>query len=395
MRVVRIVAAALMFAAIAAPVAFAQTASPRVFSPDAEPDAPPIDVWLDQVNYDAGANIRPHFQTEPGAYVTIVRVTTDGQIRVMYPSKPGRQSPQPFREANDTRVAYNGNPGFSINESAGTGFIFAIASYRKFNFRYFTSGDQWHTARLTSSGRYGDPFEIVRMFIDQTLDARADFSMDYATYEVFSQTRRSRYATRYHFSSFDDYYDRCYSAFGYSYSSYCQNYGYRNGTYGVIVGVSPRAPRRASSREPKLRPLVPDPMVPLEEAPREPVIVLDQWQGNHRDEAALYARRQRMLRDVAPRVEMRTGGTVQGSSDESRAMERHRLEPREAPRVYREPVMRSAPRSEAPRAEPRAQPQAPARVEVRNEPRVERIQRSEPRAAPAPVQRDGQRDGSN
>lgn len=407
MRVLKIAAAALTFAAIAAPVSFAQTASPRVFSPDGEPDAPPIDVWLDQVNYDAGSNIRPHFQTEPGAYVTIVRVTTDGQLRVMYPSKPGRQSPEPFRQANDTRVPFNGYPGFSVSESSGTGFIFAIASYHKFDYEHFSWGGQWNNARLASAGRYGDPFEIVRMFIDETLDDAADFSMDFATYEVFSRDKRSRYATRYHYASYDDYYDRCNSAFGYGYSSYCQNYGYYNGFYGVVVGVAPRTPPRRVANEPRIKPLVPDPMLPHHDGPEEPEIAQNRRAGG--GEGYVYTRRERMGREAMPRAETGPVGRVQGASDESRAMERRRMEPRSEPRVYREPAMPSFPRIDAPRAEPRSQPQAPARVEVRNEPRVERIQRAEPRIeriqhaeprveriqhpeprpAPTPIERDG------
>jgi hypothetical protein len=378
-----------MLIASAAPASYAQTANPRVFSPDdQEPEAPPIDIWLDQSRYDAGATIRPHFQTEPGAYVTIVRVTTDGQLRVMYPSRPGRQAPQPYRAANDNLVPYSGVTAFGISESSGTGFIFAIASYRKFDFESFSFGDSWNNARLANSGRYGNPFDIVRRFIDETLDERADFSMDYATYEVFSRNNRSRYSTRYAYASFDDYYDRCYSAFGYGYSNYCQNYGYYNGYYGVIVGA-PRVPRRAATTEPKLRPLVPDPMLPHQRLPDEPVIAQSRDGLNDRQEAALYSRRERMRREGLPRVETGTSGRVQGPNDESRAMERRRMEPRNEPRGERLPFMRSEPRSEPVRAEPRVQPQAPARVEVRNEPRVERIQRAEPRQAPAPVQRDG------
>ena len=65
-------ASGLLLAAMASGLP-AQTASPRVFSPRESENAPQIDLWLDQVSYNIGDRIAPHFQSEAGAYVTIVR----------------------------------------------------------------------------------------------------------------------------------------------------------------------------------------------------------------------------------------------------------------------------------------------------------------------------------
>jgi hypothetical protein len=72
-------------------VAGAQS-NPKVYTPDPEAtqnsypnDAPQVDVWLDEYSYRYGDIIRPKVATENGAFVTIVRVTSDGELRVLYP----------------------------------------------------------------------------------------------------------------------------------------------------------------------------------------------------------------------------------------------------------------------------------------------------------------------
>ncbi|HEX2722924.1 MAG TPA: hypothetical protein VHM24_08400 [Gemmatimonadaceae bacterium] len=247
-----------------------------------------------------------------------------------------------------------------------------------FDYSYFRIGSEWRTARLASSGRYGDPFEIIRMFIEQTLSERSDYSIDYVAYEVFSNTQRSRYSTRYHYSSFDDYFDRCLSAFGYRYSVYCGTYG---SYYGPVVLAGPRSPAPNSPnapREPAIRPLVPDPMLPTPPSLDPQQQVAGRFPARVSGEAAAAWRRERMLREASPRVEMKSGST---GAAEPRYIER----PRAEPGVYREPMNAPVQRSEpAQRAEPMR------RGEPRWEPRVMQAApppppRAEPR--PQPIQR--------
>lgn len=369
MKSVKIIASVVLLAG-GSVVSSGQTVSPRVFSPGEESAwAPPVDVWLDQASYDYGARIRPYFSTEPGAYVTIVRVTSDGELRVLYPRRPSSQRPYVIGQMVNNRVPYSGDPTFNLYESTGIGFVFALASYDRFDYSYFTSGGEWSIARLASSGRYGDPFEIIRRFVDRTLSDRSEHSVDYASYEVQARGIRSRYATRYGWSTYNDYYDACVTAFGLRYTSYCQ--GYNFGYYGQVIYVPPRTPSPSTPsaprapREPRVKPLVPDPMVPYVPLEKQPVE--GRFLANDRREAAAADRRERMVRDASPRVEMRARSS----------------EPRnEAPRA--EP-QRAEPRPEP----PRAQPQTPARVEVRNEPPPQPVQRAEPvRIEQRPVKKD-------
>jgi hypothetical protein len=380
---------AASFALISATaVSNAQTAYPRVFTPGMQSDyAPPVDVWLDAIRYDYGDRLRPYFASEPGAYVTIVRVSTDGVLRVLYPLRPGLQEPYRLGELPDDRVPVSGSGAFDVYESSGTGFVFALASYERFDFRYYTSGGSWNLARLASTGRLADPFEVVRRFINQILDDRGEYSMDYVSYEVESSRQRSRYASRYRNYGYDDYYHLCVSAFDAYYAGYCGirygggNYGaaYNGGYYGEYYGggyygggyyapsSAPLVIRRrppvlapGSHKKMRIRPVVPDPMMPHNSAA---VPMEGRLHVNDPREAA-FSRRGRMQREEPPRLDMK--------SDVGRAQS--------GPRIYSEPMVVRP----APRVEPRAQAPAPAAVysQPRQQPAVGTLARP---------QRDNQR----
>ena len=403
MKAVRIALAAAALLAFGPAAASAQTVRPRVFTPGDRPQDPPgVDVWLEEVSYDYGQRIRPLFSAENGAYVTIVRVTTDGELRVMYPKRPALQKPYIPGQTVDTRMSYAGTPAYNVYESRGTGFVFAIASYDRFDFSYFTSQGEWSVARLANTGRYGDPFEIVRMFIDRTLGERSDYSIDYVAYEVESRNVRSRYATRYAYNSFNDVYDRCLSAFGYLYSTYCNSYnnGYYGGVYyGPIIG-GPGQPIPRGKREPTIRALVPDPLLPTSPNYDPPQRTEGRFPARVSGEAAASARRERLQQKMEPRVEMKSGGEATSQPRRSEPqfiettfpMHRHPSTPRSEPRVYREPgvvepvvrqrepVMRAEPQRTEPRVmqaapppradPPRAEPQRASPPPVRQEPRA-------------------------
>lgn len=393
MKALRIAVAAAALIAVAPGVASAQTVRPRVFTPGDRPQDPPaVDIWLDQVSYDYGQRIKPLFSAENGAYVTIVRVTTDGELRVMYPKRPALQKQYFPGQTVETRMSYAGTPTYNVYESRGTGFVFAIASYDRFDYSYFTSQGEWSVARLANTGRYGDPFEIVRMFIDRTLGDRSDYSIDYVAYEVESRSVRSRYATRYLYNSFDDVYDRCLSAFGYLYSTYCNTYNngyYGRVYYGPIIVAGPRQPIPRGKREPTIKALVPDPLLPASPLYEPPQRTEGRFPAKAAGEAAASARRERLMREMEPRVEMKNRGeaTAQPRRSEPQYIEPRRVEPRSEPRVYRDPapqpIRRSEPvmRAEPQRIEPRVMHAAPP-------PRADPPRAEPARAAPAPVRHE-------
>jgi hypothetical protein len=340
-------------------VAGAQS-NPKVYTPDPQAtqnsypnDAPQVDVWLDEYSYRYGDIIRPKVATENGAFITIVRVTSDGELRVLYPLRPGFQ--QRYREgqlAND-RIPIN-DASFYLKESSGTGFIFAIASFNRFNYGYYASGNFWSTARLASAGRFGNPYQIARSFAEETVGGDGEYSIDYEMYTVDGRYNRSRYARRYAGYSFNDYLESCYDTFG-PFFNYCRSATFFGGPLIIVNNPTPQQPGGGKRMYPKR--MIPDPVLP--HVPLQPQPAEGRMPVNDPAEEAAMARREQMLRSARPRV----GGDADGSSQQA------------APRIYRtapDPMIsRPSPRNDAPRAEPRRAdppPQAPARVEVRNEP---------------------------
>lgn len=353
-------------AACAVFVAFASAAQaqsePRVYTPqfgdESESDVPHVQIWLDDNNFGNGDVIRPYVTTDPGAYLTIVRVSTDGNLHVLYPREPREQVPySPARFSND-RVPMTGHSGFGIRESTGNGFVFAISSYYRFNYGYYSNRGLWSTSRLASASRFGSPFQILRSFVEEITEGSSSYSMDYVMYNVNGRSYRSRYASRFRNYAYGDFYDLCLNAFDRYYYGYCGGYGGYYNPYIIVRAPTNPAPHKGKSM--RGRPLVHDPVLPQPDRP-----AVGHFPAPDPGEASVGARRERMLRDARPRVEPR--------------METH-----SAPRVYRppaeapvsRPIQRSEPRIEHRRIE---QPRAEPRIEHH---RIEHRRIEQPREAP-------------
>lgn len=241
---------ATMTALVATPAARAQSVDrPRTsYYGSAEQAAPAISVWIDRYSFRAGERMRAYFQTDPGAYVTILRIATSGDVRVLYPRTPSLQQSYSSDRVVDDEVPYSNQAGFYLNEPEGVGFVFAIASFEPFDYRAYTSGGQWSTYALTAN-RYADPFATVNSFVAHTLSLRAEYSSDYIRYEIIG---RGRYQSgAYVYSSYRDQYYRCLSLYGARADGYCRSYsefGYAPLVYApIIVG---RLPGRSGTPSP-------------------------------------------------------------------------------------------------------------------------------------------------
>ena len=361
-----------------ASLAYAQ-AEPRVYSPQfdneaqkAGDDIPQVQVWLDDESLRFGDIIRPYAVTEPGAYLTVVRVTADGDLRVLYPRQPWNQTRYRDGQFASDRLPVNGDAAWSISEGSGNGFVFAIASYYRFNYTYYASGQSgqwWSSGRLASAGRYGNPFEIVRRFVEEITEGSDSYSMDYVMYNVNGNGYRSRYASRYRGYAFNDYLDLCYNSFGgLSYYNYCSRY-YGHGYPFVVVNgpnVNPSNPSQPSTKSMRIKPLVPDPMLP--HGPKDLPAAQGRFPVNSSSENAAVARRERMLRDARPRTEPQQ--PMMRSDPMMRPEPMIRAEPRMAPREQPHMEPRMTPRAEQPRIEMRrADPPSPQpRFEMRASP---------------------------
>jgi len=327
--------------------------------------APEVEVWIDRYVFRSGERIRTYFESEPGAYITILRVTTAGNVSILYPRRPTAQRPYRNEFASD-EVPFGGRREFYLNEPDGVGYVFAVASFEPFDYRAFNSGGQWTTTRLAGFG-YGDPYRAVNSFVSRTLSERADYSTDYIQYQVFEGSRYDRYGygygsgygygygAGYGGAWYEDQYHTCLRYYGLQAISYCRSYaGSGIGGFPYIVVRPPQTPAPTTPtrtvRRPKMAPpgrVIPDPGVAAEAA--------------NSDQGSFSKYSGARERAASPRVI--------DNSDNLRVERRQKPQPvRDEPAPY---VI----------TQPRHEPQPVQRYEP---PRVE--QRQEPR--PAPVARE-------
>ncbi|MGQ0715189.1 MAG: DUF4384 domain-containing protein [Gemmatimonadaceae bacterium] len=145
-------------------------------------EAPDVELWVSGDNlFRRGDRARVYFRTDEDAYVTIVRIDTDGRLDILFPEDP--YDDNEVRGGHTYRVYGHGHESFVINDYPGLGYIFAIASWDPFDYDRVARGRTWdyHYA----GGRvHRDPYIAARDFADLLLDPRATYSFDVAEYHV-------------------------------------------------------------------------------------------------------------------------------------------------------------------------------------------------------------------
>ena len=153
-------------------------------------DAPRVRVWLeDDRTFHRGQRARVAFRTEDDAYVTVVRIDTDGRMRIIFPERPHYD----HRVAGGRIYGVHG-PGdgsFRIDDRSGMGYIFAIASWDRFDFeRAYDSPFHEVGYRVR-----GDPYDAVSALAEEMLPYRdAVYATHAAEYYVDSHRDYPRYA---------------------------------------------------------------------------------------------------------------------------------------------------------------------------------------------------------
>ncbi len=190
------------------------------------PDAPGIRVWISSRDlFQRGDRARVFYRTERDAFVTVLRVDTDGRIQVLYP-----------RSAYDDNYAYGGttyavsrvnrNEAFVVDDDPGVGYLFAVASDEPFDYRALLDGENWDV-RLASGGRvHGDPMQALEEMIVQTLPPNfTDFDTHLIPYYV---------ERRYDYPRFV-----CYDCHAYMPYSYWDPYAHWCNRYTLVVWHDP------------------------------------------------------------------------------------------------------------------------------------------------------------
>src|SRR5881227_4344535 len=92
-------------------------------------DRPRVEIWTDRGDdpYASGQGVRVHFRTEQDAYVTILRIDTDGRVRVLFPREPWEDNF--VRGGREYDVLQRSSPdAFYVDDYPGMGYIFAVAA---------------------------------------------------------------------------------------------------------------------------------------------------------------------------------------------------------------------------------------------------------------------------
>ncbi len=190
---------------------------------------PQIELWTDRGDgtvYHRGERVRVYFRADLDAYVTVLRVDTDGRVRVLFPVDPWDDNFARGDRAYEVRPR-DARYAFDIDEYPGQGYVFAIATLDPFDYRGVVRGDHWDYAAIASGGRItGDPYVALQDLVDLMVPANYDaYGYDLATYYV------------------EQYYDYprflCYDCHSYVAYTYWDPYHYSCNRFRIVVYDDP------------------------------------------------------------------------------------------------------------------------------------------------------------
>src|SRR5256884_587163 len=147
---------------------------------------PRVEVWTDRGDspYTSGQGVRAHFRADRDAFVTILRVDTDGRVRVLFPREPWEDN---FARGGRDYEVQGGDDrdAFYIDDYPGVGYLFAVASADPFVYEGIQSRDHWDY-RLIADGRVrGDPYVALTDLAQRIVpDGYSDWDYDITPYYV-------------------------------------------------------------------------------------------------------------------------------------------------------------------------------------------------------------------
>jgi len=147
---------------------------------------PRVEVWTNRGDspYTGGQSVRVHFRADRDAFVTILRVDTDGRVRVLFPREPWEDNFARGDRDYEVRGEY-GRDAFYIDDYPGVGYVFAVASADPFDYDGLRSREHWDY-RLIADGRVrGDPYVALTDLAQRIVpDGYTDWDYDITPYYV-------------------------------------------------------------------------------------------------------------------------------------------------------------------------------------------------------------------
>jgi hypothetical protein len=160
----------------------------------AQGSSPPglVNVWSDREKpYQRGDEARIYVHTDKPAHLTVLRVDTDGQVRVLFPREPwGRNRVAGHRTFEVTGAPEAGS--FRVDDHPGIGYLLAIVSSSNFEYHAITRGEHWDY-RVIANGRVrGDPYVVLAALAGDI--APQEYRYDIAPYYVERRFEYPRFA---------------------------------------------------------------------------------------------------------------------------------------------------------------------------------------------------------
>src|SRR5690348_12382411 len=147
---------------------------------------PRVEVWTDRGDspYTRGQTARVHFRADRDAYVTILRVDTDGRVRVLFPREPWEDN---FARSGREYEVEGGSDrdAFYVDDYPGVGYVFGIAAADPFVYDRIQSQDHWDYRTIGDGRVRGDPYVALTNLAERMVpDGYADWDYDIVPYYV-------------------------------------------------------------------------------------------------------------------------------------------------------------------------------------------------------------------
>ncbi len=147
---------------------------------------PRVEVWTDRGDspYARGQRARVHFRADRDAYVTILRVDTDGRVRVLFPREPWEDN---FARGGRDYEVEGGSDrdAFYVDDYPGVGYVFGIAAADPFVYDRIQSRDHWDYRTIADGRVRGDPYVALTDLAERLVpDGYADWDYDIVPYYV-------------------------------------------------------------------------------------------------------------------------------------------------------------------------------------------------------------------
>jgi hypothetical protein len=147
---------------------------------------PRVTVWTSRGDdpYARGEGVRVFIRADQDAYVTLLRVDTDGRVRVLFPREPWEDNF--VRGAREIEVqGYESRDVFQIDDNPGVGYLFAVAAGDPFVYDAIASGDHWDYRVIADGGVRGDPYVALTTLAQRIVPADySDWDYDIVPYYV-------------------------------------------------------------------------------------------------------------------------------------------------------------------------------------------------------------------